>query len=506
MNRQQPSAIGHRPSDISLRLSAIRYPMFLAVALVCAAAPLRLSAQAFDRTKAPVVAAPPAFVTPRIQTARLPNGLTIDLVEMHELPLVQVDVMIRNAGARMDGALAGIATFTAGMLDEGAGTRDALAIASEAAYLGAQIGTGADWDNTEIELSVPKRTLESALDLLADVVLRPQFKGNEVQKQRDLRLANIISQRDEPGAVNGVVLNSLLFPQGHPFHRPAAGDSTSTARLDSAAVRGFYAAQFKPDRTTIVVTGDLTMAEAQRLITARFGGWRQDRMARRDPPAADQLPAPIDRPTRIFLVDKPGAAQSVIALARPGVERSNPDYYALQVMNTILGGSFSSRLNQNLRETRGWTYGAGSGFAYRPVPGPFRATASVRTDVTDSSLMEFKREIELIRDSLVDPLELQRAQAYLALGLPGEFETTGQVADQVGEMLRFGLPLAYWNGYVQHVMHVTRADVQRVARKYLDTSRMTIVVVGDLAKIRPGIESAALGPVELRDVEGRPIR
>jgi zinc protease len=476
-----------------------------AAMLFCATAPLRLSAQAFDRTKAPAVAAPPAFVTPAVQTARLPNGITIDLVEMHELPLVEVDVVVRGAGARSDGELAGLATFTAGMLDEGAGTRDALAIASEAAYLGAELSTGADWDNAETDLSVPKRTLGPALDLLADVILRPRFQGSDIQKQRDLRLASIISGRDEPTTVNAVVLAALLYPEGHPFHRPINGDSASTARLDSAAARGYYAARFTPDRVTFVVTGDLNMAEARRLITARFGGWAGDRMARRDPPAAAALPAPIDRPTRIFLVDKPGAAQSVIALARPGVERSSPDYYAIQVMNTILGGSFSSRLNQELRETKGWTYGAGSGFAYRPVPGPFRASASVRTDVTDSSLVEFRHQIMVIRDSMVDTVELRRAQAYLALALPGDFETTGQVAGQVEEMIRFGQPFTYWNGYVQNVMKVTRADVQRVARKYLDPSHMTIVVVGDLAKIRPGIESADLGPVEVRDGEGRPI-
>ncbi|HVX89454.1 MAG TPA: pitrilysin family protein [Gemmatimonadales bacterium] len=499
MNRHQPSAIGHRPS-------AIGYPMLLAGVLFLAVSPTRpLAAQGFDRTKAPVVAAPPAFRMPAVQTARLPNGITIDLVEMHELPLVEVDIMIRGAGARMDGDQAGLATFTAGMLDEGAGTRDALGIASEAAYLGAIYSTGADWDNAEVELSVPKRNLGPALDLMADLVLRPRFSASEVQKQRDLRLANIISGRDDPGTVNGIVLNALLFAPGHPFHRPIIGDSASAARLDSAAVRGYYQAQYTPDRTTFVVTGDLTMAEARQMIAQRFGGWRMDRMARRDPPTAATLPTPVDRSTRIFLVDKPGAAQSVIALARPGVERSNPDYYAIQVMNTILGGSFSSRLNQNLRETKGWTYGAGSGFSYRPVPGPFTARASVRTDVTDSSLMEFRREIALIRDSMVDPVELQRAQAYLALGLPGDFETTGQMADQVGELLRFGLPFTWWNSYVPKVMAVTRADVQRVARQYLDPSRMTIVVVGDLAKIRAGVEATGIGPVEVRDVVGNPV-
>jgi zinc protease len=483
-----------------------RQGLILVTALACAAAPLRLSAQAFDRSKAPEVPAPPAFTMPRVQTARLPNGVSINLVEMHELPLVQVDVVVKHAGARMDGDRPGLATFTAGMLDEGAGTRDALGIAAEVAFLGAQLSTYADWDNTEVELSAPKRTLGAALDLMADVLLRPSFRVSELQKQRDLRLAGIISARDEPNAVNGVVLNALLFPAGHPFHKPAGGDSAATAALDSAMVRGFYRAQYAPDRTTFIVTGDITMAEARRLIEARFGGWRQDRMARREPPAASQLPAAVDRPTRIFLVDKPGAAQSVIALARPGVERGSPDYYALQVMNTILGGSFSSRLNSNLRETRGWTYGAGSGFAYRPVPGPFRASAAIRSDVTDSALLEFRREIMLIRDSLVDETELQRAQAYLALGLPAEYETTGQLADQVGELLRFGLPFTWVNGYVPRVMAVTRADVQRVARQYVDPSRMTIVVVGDLSKIRAGIEATGIGPVEIRDVEGRPVQ
>jgi zinc protease len=340
---------------------------------------------------------------------------------------------------------------------------------------------------------------------MSDVLLRPDFATSEIGKQRDLRLANIISARDVPAAVNGIVLNSLLFPSGHPFHRPADGDSVSVAAFDSAAVRGFYAAQYVPDRTTFIVAGDLSMEDAVRLITARFGGWPQNRMMRHDPADAAHLPVAIDRATRIFLVDKPGAAQSVIALARPGVARNSPDYYAIQVMNTILGGSFSSRLNQNLRETKGWTYGAGSGFAYRPVPGPFRATAAVRTDVTDSSLMEFKREINRMRDSLVDPAELQRAQAYLALGLPGDFETTGQVAGQISGMLRFGQPFVYWNGYVQNVMKVTRADVQRVARQYVDPTHMTIVVVGDLAKIRSGIEAAGLGPVEVRDNVGNAV-
>jgi zinc protease len=173
-------------------------------------------------------------------------------------------------------------------------------------------------------------------------------------------------------------------------------------------------------------------------------------------------------------------------------------------MNTILGGSFSSRLNQNLRETKGYTYGAGSFFIYRPVPGPFVASSSVRTDVTDSSLVEFFNELNAIRTTPVSRVELDRARNYIALGLPGDFETTGQMANKVGEMLTFGLPASYYNGYVRRIMAVTAADVQRVAQRYFDPSRVAVVVVGDTLKIRPGIEALHLGPIVPAGLDGRP--
>jgi predicted Zn-dependent peptidase len=215
----------------------------------------------------------------------------------------------------------------------------------------------------------------------------------------------------------------------------------------------------------------------------------------------------VPRPARrtVDLVDKPGAAQSVIMIGGPGVSRTNPDYAAIEVMNTILGGSFSSRLNQNLRETRGYTYGAGSGFTYRPVPGPFVAQAAVRTDVTDSSLVEFFHELNNIRDSAVNQVELERARNYIVFALPGQFETTSQVSGQIEEMLTFGLSPTWLTAFVSQVTRVSAADVQRVARQYFDPARIHVVVVGDLEKIRPGIEALGLGPVTVRDLEGRPV-
>lgn len=468
--------------------------------LTAALLALMPAAAAAQVTQAPTLPPPPSLDLPAVETARLANGVELYVVPMHEVPLAQFMLMVPGGG-RADGARPGLASFTANMLDEGADTLDAFGLAAEVARLGATLGTGADWDYTIVSMKAPTRTLEPALKLMSDVVLRPTFAAEEVQRQRDLRLAAILQQRDQPGAVAALAYGALLFPESHPYHDALGGDSASTAALDSAMVREFYRETFVPAGTRLVVTGDVSMAEARRLAERAFGGWRGAAAGG----AARPSEGAVDRPTTLFLVDKPGAAQSVIRIGHAGVERSSPDYAALEVMNTILGGSFSSRLNFNLRETKGYTYGARSGFGWQPVAGPFTAAADVRTDVTDSSLTEFFREIRAIRDSQVTAQELDRAKAYIALGLGGEFETTTQMAGQVAELVRFGLPLDYYDGYVEKVMAVTAEDVQRVARQYLRPDRMTIVVVGDVEKIRPGLEALGLGPVSLRDMYGAEV-
>ena len=228
----------------------------------------RLAAQV---TSPPTLPPPPSLTLPAVQEARLSNGLRLVVVPMHEVPLVQIVLGVAG-GAREDASLPGLATFTANMLDEGAGTRDANGIAAEAAYLGASLFTGADWNATTISLRVPKRTLAPALDLMADVVLRPTFLAPEVKRQRDLRIANLIQQRDVPAAVATLAYNAIVFPEGHPYHRPINGDSASTATLDSATVRAFYQRTMVPERTTVLVTGDITLAEARREIERRFRG------------------------------------------------------------------------------------------------------------------------------------------------------------------------------------------------------------------------------------------
>lgn len=462
-----------------------------------AALPLAAQQPAFDRTHPPAIPDAPALTVPAVRTVRLANGPALNVVEQRELPLVQVTLTIAGGG-RLDRDLPGLAAFTANLLDEGAGTRDANALQSELAYLGASLSTNATWDVTAISLKVAKRNLEAALDLMADVVMRPTLAAAEVRRQRDLRLASLLQAKDQPGALAGLAFNQALFPAGHPYHNSLGGDSVSTAKFDSATVRAYYDGSIRPERATFYVVGDLDAAEAQRLLGARFGRWASEGPERRPAPVLVQPVKP--QGLQVILVDKPGAAQSIINIGAPGVERTSADLAAIDVMNTILGGSFSSRLNTLLRETKGYTYGANSGFTYRPLPGPFSASSAVRTNVTDSSLVEFFKELRSIREAPVSEEELVRAKAYIALGIPGDLESTSQISGEMALLANWNLPLTWLQEYVQRVNKVTIADVQRVARQFVPAENAFVIVVGDLARIKPAIDALNLGPVTVRSV------
>ena len=484
-----------------LRRGAPHATILAALLAAAATLPAALTAQAVDRAHPPALGPAPTLRLPPVQTATLPNGLVLAVVEMHKVPVVDISLVL-DAGSVDDPAdLPGLATFTANMLDEGAGRRGALEISEEADFLGADLSTGAGFDVASVTLHVPKRQLGPALDLMADVVLRPTFADSEITRQRDLRRTQILQQRDQPVAMAGIAFPAIVFGTQHPYGRPLGGTEASTALLDRARVAQFYQTYYRPQNTRVLIVGDITLAEAQALVAARFGAW--ERGTTPAAPAAATPAAPTGR--TIFLVDKPGAAQSVIRIGNVGVPRSSADFFPLQVLNTILGGSFTSRLNQNLRETHGYTYGANSQFAMRRMAGPFQAGASVMTAKTDSSLIEFMRELRRIRDESVPQAELDKAKAYIALGLPGDFETTQGSAGRYRELLTYGLPLDYFNGYIERINAVTAADVQRVARQYLDLDHFVIVVVGDRSVIEAGIRALGEGPIAVRDLWGQEI-
>ena len=461
-------------------------------------APAAIEAQqAFDRTRPPALATAPALTVPAVKSARLDNGAAIKVVEQRELPLVHITLQLAGGG-RLDRDTPGLASFVATMIREGAGARDANTLQAELAFLGASLSSNADWDNTTITLRVAKRNLGPALDLMADVVLRPTFHDVNVKQQRDLRLAGILQQKDQPRALANLAFNQAIFPAGHPYNRSLGGDSLSTTKLDSATVRAFHSGAYRPMRATFTVVGDITDAEARTQLQRRFGNWTVS--------GAERTPAPVlvnpvrTTARRVILVDKPGAAQSVVMIGVPGIERTTPDYASVMVMNTILGGSFSSRLMSNLRETKGYTYGVNSNFQWRPLPGAWIASSDVRTNVTDSSLVEFFKELNALRTTEVAADELARAKAYLGLAVPGDLESTAQIAGQITSLSAFNLPLTYLQEFVAAVEKVTAADVLRTARRLIPADNATIVVVGDLSKIRGGIEALNLGPISVLSV------
>jgi predicted Zn-dependent peptidase len=476
--------------------SALRITVSFGAAL--AAAPL--AAQQVDRTHPPTPPAPPALRVPAVQTATLPNGLQLAVVEMHKVPVVDVTLQFGAGTARDPDDLPGLASFTATMLQQGAGARGALDIADETAFLGASLNTGAGYDAATASLHVPTRRLGLALDLLADVVLRPTFPDTEVARQRDLRRSQILQQRDQPVAMANVAFAAIVFGATHPYGRPPNGTETSTAALNRDQVLQFYQTYYRPNTARMLIVGDITLTEALRLVRARFGEW-----ARAAASPAAEAPAPAGAVRTIYLVDKPGAAQSVFRIGQVGVSRATPDYFPLEVLNTILGGSFTSRLNQNLRETHGYTYGAGSQFAMRRMAGPFLATASVVTAKTDSALIEFMRELRRIRDEAVPQTELAKAKAYITLGLPADFETTQGAARQFSNLLLYDLPLDYFSAYIPRINAVTAADVQRVARQYLDPDHFAIVLVGDRSKIEAGLQALHEGAIAYRDMWGQAV-
>lgn len=466
----------------------------IAIAFMCATfAATGLAAQV---TTAPALGASPALRLPTVERSVLPNGLTILVSRNAEVPIVEGRLII-DGGARLPNTPPGLASFTGTMLTEGAGGRDALKLNEEIEFLGARLTATAGWETFSLSVRAPKRNIDAAMGLMADVLLRPTFASADIKRQRDLRIAAFIRAKDQPGTVANRVFYRNVFPATHPYHLDLAGDSASIAKIDSAAVRNLWQRAADPRRATLILTGDVTTAEATAWASGHFGSWTAPAGGAMKTPARLVAAAPHPA-TRVILVDKPGAAQSVIMIGGPGVDRASPDYPAITLMNTIMGGSFSARLNDFLREKLGYSYGAFSDFSWAPVPGPFMASAQVRTDVTDSSLIVFFREFKRMRNEPVSAAEVTRGRNYIVLGALSEYETAGQVAGAIVTSTNFHRPMATIPAEFAVIRHLGAADIQRAAQRYLDPARLTIVIVGDVARIRAGIEKLKLGSIEVQ--------
>lgn len=449
-----------------------------------------------DRSKPPALGPVRQLKLPAVQKLRLGNGLPVLLVELHEVPVVAVNVVVRRGAGADPLDKPGLASLTSDMLDEGAGSRSALQISDELDFLGAELETEAGWDATTIALHVPVKRLASALPIMADVVLRPTFPSGELDRVRKDRLTELLQWRDEPRAIASVALAHVLYGSKHRYGAPSVGTEAAVRRLSRGDLVRFHADTFRPGGAALVVVGDVTAVTIQTQLEQAFGGWKAAAGApEASVPAASQVGAP-----EIWIVDRPGSAQSEIRIGRIGPPRSTSDYFALVVMNTILGGSFTSRLMQNLREQHGYAYDARSSFDYRLSTGPFVAAAAVQTDKTGPALTEFFRELDAIRKTVTEA-EVAKAKNYVALSFPSEVETTGDIASKLEEQFVYGLPDGWLESYVPRIGAVTLDDVRRVAGQYVDPGKVAVVVVGDRRKIESDVRALNLGPVRVQSVE-----
>jgi len=446
--------------------------------------------QAPDRSHPPQPGPPATLRLPSIQKQKLSNGLAAWIVEDHKVPVAQVNLVALSGTANDPPGKYGVASFVAAMLEEGAGSRSALEIADAVDFLGADLGATTTSDVSAVRLHVPVARLADALPIMGDVALRPTFPRDELDRQRQQRLTSLLQGRDDPATIAAVAFSRVLYGKAHRYGTAQMGTAETIKTFTSDDLRAFYASAFRPDNATLLAVGDFNAATLVPLLEKTFGSWKPAGAA-----APEKLPA-VEPPARrqIYLIDKPGAQQSQIRIGSIGVPRSTPDYFPITVMNTILGGSFTSRLNNNLREVHGYAYGAGSGFDMRLGAGPFFASAGVQTDKTAEALTEFFNELNGILKP-VPAEELARAKNYVSLRYPSGFEATGDISRRLEDALVYHLPDDYFAKYVQNIQAVTAADVQRVAQKYVQPDRAAVVVVGDLKTIEPRIRALNLGPI-----------
>lgn len=459
-----------------------------------------LDAQTVDRSRPPELGPPPKVSLPPIVTRQLPNGLKLMIVEHHELPIADFILLVGSGGTSDPTGKMGVANLTAIMLREGTTTRKSLEIADQMAFLGVRLSTGSSWESSSLSLHTPTAQLDSALALFADIALRPSFPANEFDRIKKTRLTELLQLRDQGPAIANIAYPAIVYGSSHPYGARLLGTEESVTGLSVPDLQSYYASNFRPNNSTLIVVGDVTPAQIEQKVNQYFGGWSRGDVTPvtySDPPKAGA--------TTIYLIDKPGAAQSSFRIATVGVPRSTKDYFALTVMNTILGGSFTSRLNNNLRETKGYTYGARSQFDMRRSAGPFIASAEIVAAKTDSALIEFMKELNAIRQS-VPAEELSKAKRYLQLQLPSDFETTPQIAGALVPVALYGLPLDYYNNYVQNIEAVTSADVERVARQYVNPGSLAVVIVGDRKSIEPVLKAVNIGPISIRDMTGRIVQ
>jgi len=449
------------------------------------------------RKNKPEPGPPPVMHLPAPQEFTLANGLKVYLVEDHALPVLSAEIVSRAGSANDSSEKSGLATLTAEVMSDGTATRDLTRLATDAERIGTHVETGAGMESGTVSINMLTSHVAEGMNLLADVAEHPGFRTEDVERRRKQRLVRIAQETDNVQSMAMRVGPKLVFGD-EPYGRSGTGTAESVGSITQADLSAFYAAHYGPQDSALILAGDMTRALAESLAREYFGKW-----AAKTQPAAAIPAAPAPQSTHVVIVDKPGAPQTALDAFGIGVPANSPDDEALTVMNYTMGGSFASRINMNLREVHGYTYGANSRFTEYADGGTFAAGGLVRTDVTAPAAKELLGEIRNFPAKPSTAEELAEAKEASVRSLPGRFETTAAIVRATDNIFLFDRPLDYYTNLPAKYQAITQADIARVAQQYVHPDQLVIVAAGDRAKIEPALKDAGLGTVEVRDISGK---
>ncbi len=479
-------------SDGDFVLQVDPYP----TTLVASAAP--------DRSKEPALGKPMSLKLPEMQKTTLSNGLKVVLAERHDAPVVNFQLLVDSGYASDSADKPGVASLALRMLEEGTRTRKSLEIGEEFAGLGAQFGAGTNLDSAFVYMNTLKATLPQSLAVYSDLVLNPAFPQNEFARLQKDRLAAIQREKTVPQLMALRVLPGLLYGKEHVYAKPFTGTGTEEAvqRMTRDDLARYHATWFKPNNATLLVVGDTTLAEIKPMLEKSFAGWKAGEV----PKKVLATVAPQEKSV-VYLMDRPGALQSVIVGAQLAPPRNSPESLPLDIVNDVFGGTFSSRINMNLREDKHWSYGVSSQLSPAIGQRPFMSVSPVQTDKTREAMQELVLEYRNIAGGKpITAEELKGALDNNTLGLPGSFETANQLTSAYNNIVQYGLPDDYYNTFTEKALSLTPQQANALAARSFTPERLVWVVVGDLSKIEAGIRSLNVGEVRKIDVDGKVVK
>jgi zinc protease len=457
-----------------------------------------------DRTKLPTPGAPPVVKFPMLQRKTLSNGLKIIFAERQSIPVVNFNLLVDAGYAADQFGVPGTASLALNMMDEGTKTRTALQINEGLAMLGANLGTGSNLDMSSVTLSALKSNLDASLAIYADVILNPSFPEEDFKRLQKQQLAGIKEEKVTPVTMAQRIFPKLLYGANHAYSNPLTGSGTeeSVAKLTRSDLAKFHQTWFKPNNATLVIVGATTLDEIAPKLEKLFSSW-----AKGEAPKKNIGNVALPAKSAVYLIDRPGSIQSVIFAGHVAAPKNNPDEIAIEAMNTLLGGTFTSRINMNLREDKHWSYGSRSIIFEARGQRPFLVYAPVQTDKTKESMIEINKELrDILTSRPPTDEELSKVQNNRTLRLPGSWETMAAVGNSIGSIVRFGFPDDYYQTYADKVRNVKLSDTAAAAKKVIHPDNVVWVVVGDRAKIEAGIRELGYGDIRLIDTEGNPVQ